>query len=131
VTPPFFPHCPRPPTTFALAKQSVQLGSSPQLMSEQRRHLARYGLDVEIVNFTGDAPLQRGLFADSVDFGLGGGPAMAFTRKESTGDRIAAIAYAPVAAVVLVDANSAIAIPADLNGKAWRSVHRGRLPTGW
>ena len=43
----------------------------------------RYGLDVSIVDFAGDAKLQQGLAANAVDFGLGSGPGMAFELKGS------------------------------------------------
>src|ERR1700688_594419 len=42
---------------------------------------AKHDLDVETVIFAGDAKLQQGMVANSVDFGLGSGPAMGFLAK--------------------------------------------------
>src|SRR5690348_12388304 len=42
---------------------------------------AKYGLDVDITAFGGDAKLQQGLASGSTDFGLGSGPGMAFVAK--------------------------------------------------
>jgi len=40
---------------------------------------AKYGVDITITSFTGDAKLQEGMASNSIDIGLGGGPAMAFS----------------------------------------------------
>src|ERR1700692_3421574 len=42
---------------------------------------AKYDLEVETVIFAGDAKLQQGMVANSVDFGLGSGAAMGFLAK--------------------------------------------------
>src|ERR1700692_1315021 len=39
---------------------------------------AKHDLDGDTVIFAGDAKLQQGMVANSVDFGLGSGPAMGF-----------------------------------------------------
>ncbi|MGH7033176.1 MAG: ABC transporter substrate-binding protein, partial [Stellaceae bacterium] len=56
---------------------------------------AKYGLDVQIVNFTGDAKLQQGLASDAIDFGLGSGPGMAFAAKGNPIRAVAAYFGAP------------------------------------
>src|ERR1700760_3364267 len=41
----------------------------------------KHGLDLDIINFAGDAKLLQGLTAGAVDIALGGGPTMAFIAK--------------------------------------------------
>ena len=47
---------------------------------------AKYGIDAEIAAFTGDAKLQQGLLSNSLEFGLGSGPANGL-RGEGRADR--------------------------------------------
>src|SRR5690348_11005273 len=54
---------------------------TPLDIGDREGIFAKYGLDVKIVNFTGDAKLQQGLVSSSIDFGLGSGPGMAFAAK--------------------------------------------------
>src|ERR1700733_15008658 len=56
---------------------------------------AKYGLDVSITSFGGDQKMQVGLASGSIDFGLGGGPAMGFVAKGAPVDAVAAFAGAP------------------------------------
>src|SRR5215470_548639 len=53
---------------------------------------AKYGIDLEISALGGDAKLQQALTSDSVDFGLGSGPSMAFAVKGSPVIAVAAFA---------------------------------------
>ena len=78
---------------------------------------ARNGLDVNIVNFQGDAKLQQGLAADSVSFGLGSGPGMAFAAKGAPAFAVAAYFGAPKNISVIVGENSPIKMVKDLKGK--------------
>ncbi len=91
---------------------------------------AKYGLDVEIVNFTGDAKLQQGLTSDSVDFGLGSGPSMAFAAKGSPVIGVAAFAAEPRNISVVVGADSPIKGVPDLKGKLLAVTTAGSL-TDW
>ncbi len=78
---------------------------------------AKYGLDVEIVALAGDAKVQQALVSNSIDFGLGSGPGMAFAAKGSPVIAVAAFAGAPrnISAIVLAD--SPVKKVADLKGK--------------
>jgi ABC-type nitrate/sulfonate/bicarbonate transport system substrate-binding protein len=78
---------------------------------------AKQGIEIEVADLAGDAKLQQGLAAGSVDFGLGSGPGMAFAAKGSPAIAVAAFAGPPrnIAAIVLHDSN--IEKVADLKGK--------------
>jgi ABC-type nitrate/sulfonate/bicarbonate transport system substrate-binding protein len=91
---------------------------------------ARYGLDVNIVNFQGDAKLQQGLAADSVSFGLGSGPGMAFAAKGAPAIAVAAYFGAPKNISVIVGENSPIKTVKDLKGKTIAISTTGSL-TEW
>ncbi len=91
---------------------------------------AKYGLDVEITNFTGDARLQQGLVANSVDFGLGSGPSMAFSVKGSPVVAVAAFANEPRNISVTIPAKSTVKSVADLKGKLIAISSSGSL-TDW
>lgn len=78
---------------------------------------AKYGIHLDIISFRGDAKMQEGLASDSIDVGLGGGPAMAFAVKGSPVLAVAAFGGAPRDLAVLVKANSPIKTVADLRGK--------------
>lgn len=102
---------------------------------------AKYGVDVPITSFTGDAKMQEGLASDSVDVGLGGGPAMAFAAKGAPVLAVAAFGGAPRDISVIVKWDSPIKTVADLRGKsiacstvgsltAWLS-HQIAIKNGW
>src|SRR5689334_15358530 len=52
----------------------------------------KHGLDLEISSFGGEAKLQQGMAADSVDIALSSGPGLAFIVKGSPIKGIAAMA---------------------------------------
>ncbi len=91
---------------------------------------AKYGLDVEISGLGGDAKLQQALTSDSVDFGLGSGPSMAFAVKGSPVIAVAAFAEEPRNISVVVATNSPIKTVADLKGKLISVTTAGSL-TDW
>ncbi len=91
---------------------------------------AKYGLDVDITAFQGDAKLQQGLASDSLDFGLGSGPAMAFSVKGAPVIAVAAFAGAPRNISVFVGEDSPIKTVADLKGKLLAVTTVGSL-TEW
>ncbi|HEV8014222.1 MAG TPA: ABC transporter substrate-binding protein [Stellaceae bacterium] len=91
---------------------------------------AKYGLDVEIANFTGDAKLQQGLLSNSLEFGLGSGPAMAFAVKGAPILAVAAFANEPRNIAVTVGPDSPITAVADLKGKLLAISTTGSL-TEW
>lgn len=96
----------------------------------QQGIFAKYGLDVDIATFTGDAKLQQGLVANSLDFGLGSGPAMAFAVKGSPVVAVASFANEPRNISVTIPANSPVKSVADLKGKLLAVSTSGSL-TDW
>jgi ABC-type nitrate/sulfonate/bicarbonate transport system substrate-binding protein len=91
---------------------------------------AKYGIEIEIANFGGDAKLQQALAADSMDLGLGSGPSMAFVVKGAPVIAVAAFAGAPRNIGVVVVADSPIKQVADLKGKLMAISTAGSL-TEW
>jgi NitT/TauT family transport system substrate-binding protein len=63
---------------------------------------ANNGLDIEPVAFTGDARMQQAMASDSLDVGLGSGPAMAFIVKGAPIKAIAAMAGPPLLLAIVV-----------------------------
>jgi ABC-type nitrate/sulfonate/bicarbonate transport system substrate-binding protein len=91
---------------------------------------SRYGLDIEIFDLGGDAKVQQALSADSIDFGLGSGPAMAFLVKGSPAITVAAFAGAPRGVSTMVLTDSPINAPAGLKGKLISVSTKGSLTNG-
>jgi NitT/TauT family transport system substrate-binding protein len=78
---------------------------------------AKYGLDVKTMALAGDGTVQQAMAANSIDFGLGSGPGMAFAAKGSPALAVAAIEGAPRDLCIVVAADSPIKTVADLKGK--------------
>ncbi len=91
---------------------------------------AKYGIDEEISVLTGDAKLQQALTSDSISFGLGSGPSMAFAVKGSPVVAVAAFAMEPRNISVIIAPDSAIKTVADLKGKTISVTTAGSL-TDW
>ncbi len=91
---------------------------------------AKYGIDLEISALTGDAKLQQALASDSLEFGLGSGPSMAFAVKGAPVIAVAAFAAEPRNISVVVPADSPIKTVADLKGKLLSVTTAGSL-TDW
>ena len=70
----------------ASAQQKLRVGKSqadsfsfvPVDIGIEHGLFKKYGVDVEISGFAGDAKLQQAIAADAVDVGIGSGPALAF-----------------------------------------------------
>jgi ABC-type nitrate/sulfonate/bicarbonate transport system substrate-binding protein len=77
----------------------------------------KHGLDLEISSFGGEAKLQQGMAADSVDIGLSSGPGLAFIVKGSPIKGIAAMAGPPLLFALMVRTDDAVKTVADLQGK--------------
>jgi NitT/TauT family transport system substrate-binding protein len=77
---------------------------------------AQHGLELEVSIFAGDAKLQQALVANSVDFGLGSGPAMGFVVKGVPAKAVGVIANQPLSMGIVVSQSSAIRTPGDLKG---------------
>jgi ABC-type nitrate/sulfonate/bicarbonate transport system substrate-binding protein len=77
----------------------------------------KYGLDIEIANFGGDAKLQQAMAADSIDIALGSGPGLAFIVKGSPVKGIAAMAGPPLLFALVVRNDDTIKTVDDLKGR--------------
>lgn len=108
----------------ALAAEKVRVGKSvgqpfafaPVEIGAAEGIWAKHDIDVETIVFAGDAKLQQGLVAGSVDFGLGSGPAMGFLAKGVPAKAVAVLANEPLSMGLIVGASGAIKTPQDLKG---------------
>ena len=91
---------------------------------------AKYGIDLDVTAFTGDAKLQQAFAADAIDVGLGSGPAMAFEIKGAPTIAVAAFAGPPGTIAVATLADSPLKSLADLKGKTLAISTTGSL-TEW
>src|ERR1700731_3611829 len=91
---------------------------------------AQEGLDLAISSFRGDAQLQQGLAAGSLDIGLGSGPGLGFRVKGAPMIGVAAMYGAPTDLALLVPVKSPIRSVADLKGKRIGVTTAGSL-TEW
>ncbi len=122
----------------ALAADKVRLGKAqagawtflPADIGVEEGIFAKYGLDVDIINLTGDAKVQQAFAANSIEFGLGSGPGMAFAVKGSPGIAVASYAGPPRNISAIVLAQSPITNVADLKGKLLSVSTAGSL-TDW
>jgi len=120
------------------AAQKVSVGKAvseawtflPLDIGQQYGVFARYGLDLDIINFQGDAKLQQGLAADGISFGLGSGPGMAFAAKGAPAIAVAAYFRAPRNISIIVGDPSPIKTPEDLKGRTIAISTAGSL-TEW
>lgn len=125
-------------TGVALAADKVRVGKSvsqpfafaPVEIGTAEGIWAKHGLEVETIIFAGDAKLQQGLVANSVDFGLGSGPAMGFLVKGVPAKAVGALANQPLSMGLIVGASSAIRKPEDLEGAKIGVTTNGSL-TYW
>lgn len=90
----------------------------------------KHDLDIEIVNFEGDARMQQGLASGSIQLGLGSGPALGFMAKGVPAKGIAAYANPVLSLGVVVPTDSPIKSLSDLKGKRMGVTTVGSL-TDW
>jgi ABC-type nitrate/sulfonate/bicarbonate transport system substrate-binding protein len=84
------------PNSFAFS--AAEVGTEAGIFKEE-------GLEIEVTAFRGDAQLQQGLTAGSLEVGLGSGPGLGFRAKGALSVGVAAMYGAP--------ANLALALPSD------------------
>ncbi len=77
----------------------------------------KHNLDLEISSFGGEAKLQQGMAADSVDIALSSGPGLAFIVKGSPIKGIAAMAGPPLLFALMVRTDDTVKTVSDLKGK--------------
>jgi NitT/TauT family transport system substrate-binding protein len=87
-------------------------------------------LDVDGIAFKGDAQVQEGLAAGSIDIGLGSGPAMAYRSKGVPAIAVAVMAGRPLDMALVVAKGSDIKTLAALKGKRIGVTTAGSL-TDW
>jgi ABC-type nitrate/sulfonate/bicarbonate transport system substrate-binding protein len=75
------------------------------------------GLDIDASAFAGDAKMQQAMAAESIDIGIGSGPAMAFIAKGAPIKAVAAMAGRPLLLTLAVRADGSIKTVTDLKGK--------------
>jgi ABC-type nitrate/sulfonate/bicarbonate transport system substrate-binding protein len=90
----------------------------------------RYGIDLEIANFGGDARLVQAVSADAIDIALGGGPTLAFEVKGAPMLAIAALADRPHTIMLVVAKDGPVKTEDDLKGRAVSVSTTGSL-TYW
>jgi NitT/TauT family transport system substrate-binding protein len=125
-------------TSAAMAADKVRVGKSvsqpfafaPVEIGAEKGIWAQHGLDAEVVIFAGDAKLQQGMVANSVDFGLGSGPAMGFLAKGVPAKAVGALANQPLSMGLIVGPSSTIRKPEDLKGAKIGVTTNGSL-TYW
>lgn len=76
----------------------------------------KYGLDLQISGFGGEAKVQQAMAADSIDIGLSSGPGLAFIVKGSPVKGIAGMAGAPLLFALVVNKDGPIKTVDDLKG---------------
>ena len=91
---------------------------------------AKHGIEIEASAFNGDARLQQGLTSDSIDFGIGSGPGMAFMVKGVPAKAVGVMAGVPRNMAVMVGYDSPIKTVDDLKGKKLGVTTVGSL-TDW
>src|ERR1700727_1267420 len=89
---------------------------------------AKHDMDVETVIFAGDAKLQQGMVANSVDFGLGSGPAMGFLAKGGPAKAVGALANEPLSLGLVMGPASNIRTPPQLKGAKSGVPTKASLP---
>src|SRR5579862_2248266 len=122
----------------AIAADKIHLGKAqggawtflPANIGVEQGIFAKYDLDVDVIDLAGDAKVQQALAANSIEFGLGSGPGMAFAVKGSPAIAVAAFAGPPrnISAIVLAD--SPVKTVADLKGRLISVSTAGSL-TDW
>ena len=111
------------PNSFAFGAAEVGI---------EAKIFAQEGLDVTISSFRGDAQLQQGLAAGSLDVGLGSGPGLGFRVKGAPAIGVAAM-YGPPAnlALLIAGANRRSRASPTSRASASASPPRARSPIGW
>jgi len=89
---------------------------------------AKDGLEVEITTMSGEAKLQQGLTAGSLDVGVAGSPGAALAVKGAPVIAVAALTSTPRNFSVLVTADSPIKTVADLKDRLISGASSGGLP---
>jgi ABC-type nitrate/sulfonate/bicarbonate transport system substrate-binding protein len=110
--------------------QAQQFAFVPVHVGVETGIFRKYGLDIEIANFGGDAKLLQALTADGIDIALGGGPTIASVQKGVPMLGIAALADAPGTIMMVVLKDGPVKTDDDLKGRTVSVSTAGSL-TYW
>ena len=102
----------------------------PVDVGAQQGFFAKYGIEVEIVNFTGGARLHQGMVAGAADVALGSGPDFAFLVKGAPEIGVADSADPPLDMALTVPYDSPVKSIDDLKGKKIGATGAGAM-THW
>lgn len=110
------------PHANALTKLKVGKSGGPLLLTlvELGQHAkiwSNVGLDVQSIEFAGEARMMQALAAGSIDLGFGSGIGMAFPVKGVPATAVAAVSNAPNMLALIVPPQSKIKTVQDLKGK--------------
>lgn len=109
------------PNSFAFG--AAEVGIQAKIFEQE-------GIDLQVLNFQGDARIQQALTADGIDVAVGSGPGLGFRAKGVPAIGVAAMYGPPSNLCLTVLANSPIRTVADLKGKHIGVTTAGSL-TDW
>jgi NitT/TauT family transport system substrate-binding protein len=112
-------------TTTAASTETLRVGKAgreafsfvPADVGARTGIFKRYGVEIEISSFGGDARLQQAMAADGIDIALGSGPGLAFIVKGSPVKGIAAMAGPPLLFALVVRNDASVPTADDLKGR--------------
>jgi ABC-type nitrate/sulfonate/bicarbonate transport system substrate-binding protein len=109
------------PNSFAFS--AAEVGTEAKIFEQE-------GLEIEVTAFRGDAQLQQGLTAGSLDVGLGSGPGLGFRAKGALSIGVAAMYGPPANLALALPYDTPVKTVADLKGKRIGVTTAGSL-TDW
>jgi len=126
------------PASAALALDKVRLGKAvpnsfafgAAEVGIEAKIFEQEGLEIEVTAFRGDAQLQQGLSAGSLEVGLGSGPGLGFRAKGALSIGVAAMYGPPANLALVLPFDSKVKTVADLKGKRIGVTTAGSL-TDW
>ena len=124
--------------TAALALDKVRLGKavpnsfafSTTEVGIEAKIFEKEGIEIEVTAFRGDAQLQQGLTAGSLEVGLGSGPGLGFRAKGALSIGVAAMYGPPANLALVLPFDTPVKTVADLKGKRIGVTTAGSL-TDW
>jgi ABC-type nitrate/sulfonate/bicarbonate transport system substrate-binding protein len=109
------------PNSFAFS--AAEIGTEAKIFEQE-------GLEIEVTAFRGDAQLQQGLTAGSLEVGLGSGPGLGFRAKGASSVGVAAMYGAPANLALVLPPETSVKSAGDLKGKRIGVTTPGSL-TDW
>src|SRR5712692_303154 len=109
------------PNSFAFG--ATEVGIEAKIFEQE-------GLEIEVTAFRGDAQLQQGLSAGSLEVGLGSGPGLGFRAKGALSIGVAAMYGPPANLALVLPFDTPVKTVADLKGKRIGVTTAGSL-TDW